>query len=371
MFRTARLTKLVAFSALLLVPATVVGFWALSTGPSLAGDRDAPMAFSVSGLGSKVFLGVETEEETGYSEGGARITGVVDDSAADDAGLEKGDIIVEFDGRTIRGPRGLVKQIRSLDPGDEVSITVVRDGRERTLEVVLGERPGLFGYAVGEGSRAILAPGIDCDRDDDCSFSWSCSGDDCQSFSFDFGGFGQGPMLGVQIVHVTAELREHLGGEEGSGVLVSRIVPGSPAELGGIEVGDLIVAVDGDTVEDVGDIRKALRDKEGETFGVEVIRDGRSTTIDVSLPERDDEPPTGPRAFHLELEPRIELRLDDLEHALESVHGVADQYRHVLREAQRARGDAMKQIRHAYRDAAKPPMRRSVRRSGASTIAGT
>ena len=114
-------------------------------------------------------------------------------------------------------------------------------------------------------------------------------------------------MLGVQIVHVTAELREHLGGEEGSGVLVSRIVPGSPAELGGIEVGDLIVAVDGDTVEGVGDIRKALRDKEGETFGVEVIRDGRSTTIDVSLPERDDEPPTGPRAFHLELEPRIEL----------------------------------------------------------------
>ena len=103
-------------------------------------------------------------------------------------------------------------------------------------------------------------------------------------------------MLGVQIVHVTAELREHLGGEEGSGILVSRIVPGSPAELGGIEVGDLIVAVDGDTVEGVTDVRKALRDKEGETFGVEVIRDGRSTTIDVSLPERDVEPPTGPRA---------------------------------------------------------------------------
>ena len=139
MFMTARLTRLHAFSALLLVPATVVGFWALSTGFSLAGDRDAPMAFSVSGLGSKVFLGVETEEETEHAEGGARISRVVHASAADDAGLEEGDIIVEFDGRTIRGPRGLAKQIRSLEAEDEVSITFVRDGNERTLEVVLGE----------------------------------------------------------------------------------------------------------------------------------------------------------------------------------------------------------------------------------------
>ena len=296
MFRTPRLKRLFVFSTLLLIPASVAGFWALSTGSSLAGDRDAPVALSFSGLGTKVFLGVETEEETEYSEGGARITRVVDDSAADDAGLEEGDIIVEFDGRTIRGPQGLAKRIRSLDPGDAVSVTVVRDGSDETLEVVMGKRAGLFGYSVGEGGLATLAPGIGCDQDDDCSFSWSCSGDDCQSFSFDFDGVRQGPMLGVQIAHVTDELREHLGGEEGTGILVSRIVPGSPAELGGIEVGDLIVAVDGDAVEEVGDIRKALRDKEGETFGVEVIRDGRSMTVDVSIPERDDEPPSGPRA---------------------------------------------------------------------------
>ncbi len=296
MFRTPRLEKLFVFSTLLLIPASVAGFWALSTGSSLAGERDAPVALSFSGLGTKVFLGVETEEETEYSEGGARITRVVDDSAADDAGLEKGDIIVEVDGRTIRGPQGLAKRIRSLDPGDEVSVTVVRDGRDETLEVVMGKRGGWFGYSVGEGGLATLAPRIGCDRDDDCSFSWSCSGDDCQSFSFDLGGLRRGPMLGVQIAHVTDELREHLGGEEGTGILVSRIVPGSPAELGGIEVGDLIVAVDGDAVDEVGDIRKTLRDKEGESFGVEVIRDGRSMTVDVSIPERDDEPPSGPRA---------------------------------------------------------------------------
>ena len=56
------------------------------------------------------------------------------------------------------------------------------------------------------------------------------------------------------------------------------------------------MGVDGDAVEDVGDIRKALRGKEGQTFDVEVIRDGRSRAVDVSLPERDDEPPSGPRA---------------------------------------------------------------------------
>lgn len=297
MFRTARLANLHSFSALLLVPALVAGLSALSAGPGFAGDREAPMFYSVSGLGSKVFLGVETEEETEYSEGGALIKRVVDESAAEEAGLETGDIIVGFDGRTIRGPRALTEAIRAQEPGDEVSITIVRGGREQTLDVVLRKRPGLFGFSVGDGEHAFLAPGFGCGQDeDDCSYSWSCSGGDCGSFSFDLGGMRRGPLLGVQLVHVTDELRDHLGGEQGAGILVSRIVPGSPAETGGIEIGDLIVAVDGDTVEDVEDIRKALRNKQGETFGVEVFRDGRSMTIDVSIPERDDEPPTGPRA---------------------------------------------------------------------------
>ena len=90
------------------------------------------------------YLGVQLEEETEYPEGGARITEVVDDSPASEAGFVAGDIIVDFDGHTIRGPVGLTQKIHAKKPSDPVSIRFVRDGRKRTVEVELGRRSNLF-----------------------------------------------------------------------------------------------------------------------------------------------------------------------------------------------------------------------------------
>jgi predicted metalloprotease with PDZ domain len=295
----------------LLIPATVAGFWALSTNTSFAGDERAPLAqYMISASGSASFLGVELEEETEHPEGGARIDRVVEDSAAEEAGLEQGDIIVAFDGHTIRGPKAVTERMQDLEPGDTVPITVIRDGQKRSFDVELGERPGFGFLHVGDDGDVVVASKLHnwyvCDDDDDCSFSWSCAGGDCDHLMVDVGKFfGRRPMLGVQLVHVTDELREHLGGEAGTGTLVSKVVSGSPAEDAGVEVGDLIVAVDGEPVADAGDISRTLEDKEGETFEVEVIRDRRPMSIDVTIPERDDEKASGPRAFHVA--PRIDL----------------------------------------------------------------
>ena len=92
------LGRVIAVSALALACTAAIGFWSIST-PTLAGDRDGPVAFSISSFfGEGAFLGVSLEEETEQAEGGARVTHVVDDSAADEAGLEEGDVIVRFDG---------------------------------------------------------------------------------------------------------------------------------------------------------------------------------------------------------------------------------------------------------------------------------
>lgn len=330
-------TKLIAISTFLLTAAALLGLWAVA-GTSHAGDAEAPVAFSVSGLfGSGVFLGVELEEEIDHPEGGARITRVVEDSAAATAGLEEGDIVVAFDGRTIRGPRALTNQMSDLEPGDKVSITVVRDGRERTLDVELGERKGLS-----------FAPNIGlfgCDEDDD---------EDCEGFNFDFGNLWGRPMLGVQLSEITDELREHLGGEPGVGILVSKVIEGSAAEDAGIEVGDLIVAVDGENVAGADNIREGLKNKTGQTFDVEVIRDGRPVTIDVTIPERDDDAPMGPRAFHFA--PRIELqglganignvaRQEAIREALEARREALDQSRDVREDAMQRAREALEKSR--------------------------
>ena len=357
MLETRKLSKLLAISACLVIPATVVGFWAVATNTSLAGDEHAPHAYAISTSGNKAFLGVELEEETEHPEGGARIGRVVEDSAAEKAGLEEGDIIVAFEGHTIRGPMAVTKRLGDKDPGDTISITVVRDGRERSFDVELGERAGHRMLFHGDDGLFVvprLQGLLGCEEDDDdCSFSWSCSGDDCDGVTLGLGSFfGHKPMLGVQLVHVTDELREHLGGEEGTGTLVSKIVSGSPAEDAGIEVGDLIVAVDGEPVEDAGDIREALQGKEGETFDVEVIRDRRRTSITVTIPEPDDEAPSGPRAFYFA--PRIELR-GHIDHARDCVRDALrdsrSAYRVALRLAEVERKGAQREARKAYREA--------------------
>ena len=104
-----------------------------------------------------------------------------------------------------------------------------------------------------------------CDDDDeDCDSTFSlrsCEGDDCG-----LGLFWSGrPVLGVELVEVTKELREPLGGSRDAGVLISKIVSGTPAERADLEVGDLIMFVAGDSVKNTRDLRRALRDKRGET----------------------------------------------------------------------------------------------------------
>jgi membrane-associated protease RseP (regulator of RpoE activity) len=356
MLPKGRLSKRVAISTFLLIPAALAGFWAVSANSSWAGEA---VAYALSDPGGRAFLGVELEEETEHPEGGARIRRVVEDSAADEAGLEEGDIIVAIDGRPVRGPRAVTQKLREREPGDSVSITVVRNGRERSLDVELGQRSGFTTIDLGDHDFSVFAPDfrfLDCDEDDeDCSFSWSCSGDDCEGLSLDLRHFGRRPLLGVQLVGVTDELREHLGGEEGTGVLVSKVLAGTPAEDAGIEVGDLIVAVDGEPVEDPSDIIDALGDTEGRTIDVEVIRDGRPTTLDVTIPERGTEPASGPRAFRLV--PGIELRglhesIDRaMDQARDALHQSRSAYRRALRQAHAARSDAMTDARDAYRKA--------------------
>jgi membrane-associated protease RseP (regulator of RpoE activity) len=71
---------------------------------------------------------------------GARVSYVVPNSPADDAGIETGDVITEVDGRNVTESNRLDELIQQYDPGDRVELTVERNGRERTVEVRLASR---------------------------------------------------------------------------------------------------------------------------------------------------------------------------------------------------------------------------------------
>jgi S1-C subfamily serine protease len=275
----------------------------------IIGEGDEPKMIFV-GSASAAFLGVSLEEETEYEEGGARVTSVVEGSPAEAAGLKEGDIIVGFDGSTVRGPVGLTKMIHAREAGDAVAITVVRDGQREKLKAELGDRvetmPRTLAWTfLEDGDFKIEAPEKYLESQERLKENLErlkdryidlhhCEEGDC-TLQF-FSGWAGKPKLGVQLVEMTPELREHLGGTRETGILVSKVLPGTPAREAGIRVGDLIVAVAGEEVSHASDIRRALKDKAGETFDVEVIRDGAPMRIEVTLPEPEEDVPTGPRA---------------------------------------------------------------------------
>ncbi|HSN85141.1 MAG TPA: PDZ domain-containing protein [Thermoanaerobaculia bacterium] len=94
--------------------------------------------------------------------------------------------------------------------------------------------------------------------------------------------------LGVNLVELTPELREHFGVREEAGVLVSKVEADSPAEKAGIKVGDIITGVGGKATKTSWDVRAQLRGIEQEqAVPVEVSRNGRAQTLTATVTVRE------------------------------------------------------------------------------------
>lgn len=240
------------------------------------------------------FLGVILR---GSHDDGLLVADVVEDSGAERAGLREGDRIVSVDGEPLAEPWELTVRIMQSKPGDQVELEILRDDEPMTLLAEIGEH---------EGPELLTAPHIDLgDLHEQLEHLDALEGLESlgeldldldmphlRHFRF---GFGDRPKLGVQLVQPTSELREHLGAPRDAGVLVGKVLPGTPAEVAGVRVGDVIVAVDGEQVEDAGDLIGALSDKDGRTIELELVRDRSTITLAVTIPEAEDEESYGPK----------------------------------------------------------------------------
>jgi serine protease Do len=117
----------------------MVGAWIASVGTS----RD-PVAVGVVSVGERAIpaqsgvLGVQLDEF-----GAPIVVQVFDDSPAKKAGVKAGDRIVKVDGKSADSRDGLIDLVQSFNPGDQVALTIVRDGRTITLQATLSGRfPG-------------------------------------------------------------------------------------------------------------------------------------------------------------------------------------------------------------------------------------
>jgi hypothetical protein len=285
-------------------------------GSLFAGDHDHKERTVIrSGSGSGAYLGVVMSRTVKDQEdSGIVIKSVMDDSPAEEAGLEDGDRIVGVAGNAIEEMDDFISAIRELEPGDNLKITVLRGGDKLNLTATLAEasEQNDFRFEFDKGYNAPFVYKFDEDQagkwqewaekfshehDEKYAEAWEQYAEKMKE-SFEGGDwrhlmenrlvvpFG-GPRLGVELVRTTPELRTHLGGTEEAGVLVGKVSENSAAEEAGVEVGDLIVAAGGIPITSTTDLLKVIHKSSGEDLEIEVIRDGRSVYLTAAIEESD------------------------------------------------------------------------------------
>lgn len=99
--------------------------------------------------------------------------------------------------------------------------------------------------------------------------------------------------LGVSIQPVTAEIAEQFNLQNNEGVLISDVLPDSPAENSGLQRGDVVISANGNRFDSINDFRNKIADMDpGSESELVVVRDGRERTITVELGSREEDPAT-------------------------------------------------------------------------------
>jgi len=269
--------------ALLTVAALV-----LAASAALAGD--VFLGITMSPITSSMARALQLEDAEGVL-----VDEVVADSPAEAAGLQTGDVIVAIEGRDIADSKALGKAIRRHEPGDEITITVVRAGERRDLKAALAERKqrGVTVWRDDDGDTKVWSWSKDEEGEHEHDSSFSFDGNVFRFRGPDgekkiiFEGFDSSRgYLGIVPESVDSDQAEELGLDDDRGVLVTELIADGPAEAAGLREGDVIVAIDDEAIDDGEELHEFLGDTEpGQTVAVRVWREGRERTIDVELAE--------------------------------------------------------------------------------------
>ena len=201
------------------------------------------------------FLGVSPQAITAdmadslglKSTKGALIADVVKDSPAEKGGMKPGDVVVALNGKPVSDNSQLTRDVGVIPPGNTVKLDIIREGKQRTVEVKLAERPD----EKDQGGRTPSKGGQDKE---------------------------QGDLLGLSVQDVTPQLaRQSQVDPATKGAVVVDVAPDSPAADAGLEPGDVVLEVNRRAVASAAEYKNAVKAvKKGDTALVRVRR-GQAT----------------------------------------------------------------------------------------------
>jgi serine protease Do len=221
-------------------------------------DHVQPSIFKVDS--NRAMLGVVTD---GHDRG-AEIQSVSKESAAEKAGLKKGDIITKIDNRKIEATDDVTDAIRAHKPGDKVSITYLRDGKEQKATTELGRWKGV-------NVTTMTSPRVLTDQ------VWRENRIVPRLEGNTFTLSTRGPKLGMSVQDT----------DDGKGVKVLDVDDEGTAAKAGVKEGDIIMMVDDKAVNSADEISKLMREKKDQPLvKLQVNRGGKMQTIEVKFPKK-------------------------------------------------------------------------------------
>lgn len=178
---------------------------------------------------------------------GALVAEVVEDSPAEKAGIERGDVIIMYDGKEVEDPDQLRNMVAATLPDSKVELTVSREGKEKELLVKIGELPSDITAAAG---------------------------------SYDFDNI----LDGVSVQNITPDIKSSLDiPHRVSGVIVTNVEMDSGA-AGALKKNDVIMEVNRKNIRNVDDYRKAVsRIKSGDSVLLLLYRNGSTIYLTLSM----------------------------------------------------------------------------------------
>ena len=160
-------------------------------------------------------------------------------------------MVQAINGAAITTPRDLALTVSGLKPGEEAKVRVLRDGSAKEVKVTVGDMPNEQTAAAEPAAQPARA------------------------------------QVGVALAPLSPEIRAQLEVPEGvNGAVIQGVRPGSPAQMAGLQPGDVILGVGGKAVENPAEAASAIRDAlsgKEQAVALRIMRDGASRFVGISM----------------------------------------------------------------------------------------
>ncbi|MDA0204950.1 MAG: PDZ domain-containing protein [Acidobacteria bacterium] len=204
---------------------------------------------------------------------GVEIAQVAQGGPAEEAGLQRGDVITRFRGEQVLGAEHLARLVRETPGGRTVPLEVWRDGRQRGVDVVVQSRGLPTTVDIAEQfKRKAAGVGFDFPRAVTVVRNRS---------------------LGMEMEVIQDQFANYFGVKQG--VLLRSVEAGSPAAKAGLVAGDVIVSIADSVVQDPADIRRELHRSDA-SVEIGIVRNRR--TVKRTLAKEESTGGSWPLAGH-------------------------------------------------------------------------